>query len=283
VTSYEPNRVRLTEDLWNAKDRESAVRRRVATALRRHRAFSTLVRLAERAAGSVSSAEYARELPNTFPAVSVSTNTWLVYARAFILWFEYAGLVETEGQLATICAEGEGTAATRMFGFRPPVRTKGVFPQRPPGPTLAVLRRIATAECVGDNLGPDEMDGLRELLALGAVKFTREGRVDLVRPELISGTQINAECLRELMMAKEGCKAALGLLEHDAAASPAVVGQMVGKAHGAEWSTSTAHSVGKHLRSWARLAGVRTTTRRPRSRDLVNSRSDLQLGFDELE
>jgi hypothetical protein len=213
----------------------------------------------------------------------VSTSTWLVYARAFILWFEYAGLLETEGQVATICAEGEGTAATRMFGFRPPVRTRGVFPQRPPGPTLALLRRIAAGERIGDNLGPDERDGLRELVSLGAVEFTREGRVDLVRPELISGTQINAECLRELMMAKPGCKAALGLLEHDSAASPAVVGQVVGKAHGAEWSAGTAHAVGKHLRSWARLAGVRTATRRPSSGDLDHSRSDLQLRFDVLE
>ena len=100
VTAYEPNRVRFPQDLWNADDRESAVRRRVTTALRRHRAFSAFVRLAERADSSVSFAEYARELPTTFPAVSVAATTWLVYARAFVLWFEYAGLVETAGQVA---------------------------------------------------------------------------------------------------------------------------------------------------------------------------------------
>ena len=49
----EPNRVRLTEELWNADDRESAVRRRVTTEHQRHRAFSAFVRLAERVGSSV--------------------------------------------------------------------------------------------------------------------------------------------------------------------------------------------------------------------------------------
>jgi hypothetical protein len=155
VTAYEPNRVRFPEDLWNADDREGAVRRRVTTALRRHRAFSAFVRLAERADSSVSFAEYARELPTTFPAVSVAATTWLVYARAFVLWFEYAGLVATAGQVAMLAEEGEESAAPKMFGVRPPIRTRGVFPQRPPGPSVALLRRIASGNQVGKLTEPE--------------------------------------------------------------------------------------------------------------------------------
>ena len=251
VTAYEPNRVRLTEDLWNSEDREKAVRRRVATALRRHRAFSALVRLAERGDGAVPSGDYARELPGTFPAVSVASNTWLVYARAFILWFEYAGLVTTAGQIALVCAEGEEPATTHMFGFRAPVRTKGAFPQRPPGPSVALLLRIAAGEQIrGNEFRRQEAETLRELILLGAVAFDPQGLVELIRPELIYGGKIDTTCLRELIVAQKGCREALALIDEDGAASPASVGEVVGNAYRAEWSPGTAHSVGKHLRAW---------------------------------
>jgi hypothetical protein len=281
VTAYEPNRVRLIEELWNADDRENAVRRRVSAALRRHRAFSAFVRLAERAASSVSFAEYARELPNTFPAVSVAATTWLVYARAFVLWFEYAGLVTTAGQVAMLAEEGEESAAPKIFGVRPPVRTRGVFPQRPPGPSVALLRRIASGNQVGGELTKPETDALRDLLLLGAVEFTAETSVRLVRRELIRDGEIDKAWLRTLIEAKKGCKAALALLEGDSAASPAMVGEVVCRAHGAEWAPGTIHSTGKHLRAWARLAGVRTRARPSRVKD--NSASGLQLDFNSLQ
>jgi hypothetical protein len=283
VSAYEPNRVRIMEDLWNAGDREKAVRRRVATALRRHRAFSALVRLAERAGGGVPFGDYARELPSTFPAVSVSANTWGVYARAFILWFEYAGLVTTAGQVAIVCVEGEETAATHMFGFRPPVRTKGAFPQRPPGRSIALLLRIAAGEQMGGNkAGRQEAETLRELILLGAVAFTPQGLVQPTHPELISGGKIDTARLRELIVAQKGCREALALIDEDSAASPALVGDVVRKAYGAEWSPGTAHSVGKHLRAWARLAGIKTRTRRPVQADRDNP-SESQLAFDSLD
>jgi hypothetical protein len=281
VTAYEPNRVRLIEELWNADDRENAVRRRVSTALRRHRAFSAFVRLAERADSSVSFAEYARELPSTFPAVSVAATTWLVYARAFVLWFEYAGLVTTTGQVAMLAEEGEESAAPKIFGVRPPVRTRGVFPQRPPGPSVALLRRIASGNQVGRELTEPKTDALRDLLLLGAVEFTAEGSVQLVRPELIRDGEIDKACLRTLIEAKKGCKEALALLEGDSAASPAMVGEVICKAHGAEWAPGTMHSTGKHLRAWVRLAGVRTRARPSRVDD--NSASALQLDFNSLQ
>jgi hypothetical protein len=279
VTAYEPNRVRLTEELWNADDREDAVRRRVTTALRRHRAFSAFVRLAERVGSSVSFSEYARELPSTFPAVSVAMTTWLVYARAFILWFEYGGLVTTAGQAAMLSDEGEKSVPPKIFGVRPPVRTRGAFPQRAPGPSVALLRRIASGEQVGGGLTQRETDALRDLLLLGAVEFTAEGPLKLVRPELMRAGQIDQACLRTLIETKRGCKEALNLIEDEPSAAPTVVGGVLCKAHGAEWAPGTMLCTGKYLRAWARLAGVKTRTRPPHAAVTSESDSEPLLDF----
>jgi hypothetical protein len=282
VTAYEPNRVRLIEELWGADDRESAVRRRVSTALRRHRAFSAFVRLAERVESSVSFSDYARELPGTFPAVSVATKTWLVYARAFILWFEYGGLVTTAGQVAMLADDGEKSVPAvppKIFGVRPPVRTRGVFPQRAPGPSLALLRRIASGERVGAEQTERDTDSLRDLLLLGAVEFTVDGTLQLTRPELIQDGQIDEVCLRTLIEAKKGCKEALSLLEEDPSTSPTVIGGVLCKANGAEWAPGTKLCSGKYLRAWARLAGLRTRTRPSHTAPTSESAEQL-LDFD---
>jgi hypothetical protein len=281
VTAYEPNRVRLTEELWNADDREGAVRKRVTAALRRHRAFSSFVRLAERVGSSVLFSEYARELPNTFPAVSVAANTWLVYARAFILWFEYGGLVGTAGQVAMLADEGEKSAPpvpTKIFGVRPPVRTRGVFPQRAPGPSVALLRRIASGEQVGGELSQRETDALRDLLLLGAVEFTGDGSLKLVSPELMRDGQTDQARLRSLIEAKRGCKEALSLLADDPSAAPTIIGGVLCKAYGAEWAPGTMLCTGKYLRAWARLAGVKTRTR-PQSTSNSGSGYEPLLDF----
>ena len=254
------------------------MRRRVAGALRRHRAFSAFNRLTERLGNSVTFAEYARELPGQFPAVSVAGPTWLAYARAFMLWFEYAGLITTAGQVAML-SDGENSAAPKMFGVRPPIRTRAVFPQRTPGPSVALLCRIATGNQIGPKLGGSEADALRQLLVLVAVEFRAGGSVQLVRPELICDGQVNAPCLRSLMEAKRGCKEALALLEEDGAAAPSIVGEVIRGAHGAEWTPQTVHWIGKNLRAWARLAGVKTLTRRPHR---AVDTPDQQLDFSSL-
>jgi hypothetical protein len=74
ATSYEPNRVRLLPDIWESEDREQELRRRVAASLRRHRAYTTFVALADRT-GGVSIPAYARELPAAFPTVDVKDST----------------------------------------------------------------------------------------------------------------------------------------------------------------------------------------------------------------
>ena len=54
ASRYEPYRVRLTPKIWDSRDREEALRRRVTTSLRRHRALSTLRQVAERSNNRVS-------------------------------------------------------------------------------------------------------------------------------------------------------------------------------------------------------------------------------------
>jgi hypothetical protein len=261
VTAYEPNRVRVADALWQADDREEALRRRVTGALRRHRAFSAFLRLADRSGGKVQLSDYARELPGAFPAVEVAGTTWQSYARAFVLWFEYAGLVRTVGQAAIPTADADEPSATKLYGFRPPIRAKGAFPQQPPGPGVELLLRLAAGESLQSHLSRREAAGLRDLVLLGAVEFEPDGTVHLCNPGLVVNSEIEPRELRRLLEGKRGCAEALALLERDPSASPEVVGEVIRGAYGAEWSSATTHSTGKHLRGWARLAGVTTRTR----------------------
>jgi hypothetical protein len=167
----------------------------------------------------------------------------------------------------------------KIFGVRPPVRTRGVFPQRAPGPSLALLRRIASGEQVGE-LSQRERDSLRDLLLLGAVDFTVEGALRLVSPELIRDGQIDRVCLRALIETKRGCTEALSLLEEDPSAAPIMVGEVLCKAYGAEWAPGTMLCTGKYLRAWARIAGVKTRTRPPHVTVDSESSSEPLLDFD---
>jgi energy-coupling factor transporter ATP-binding protein EcfA2 len=111
LTAYEPNRVRILDDVLHADDTEAEIRRRVASALRRNRAYSSFLGLSERQGGGVTIAAYARELTNAFPAVEAQPTSWLDYARSFAAWFHYSGLAVLEGDrllqsAGWACADG---------------------------------------------------------------------------------------------------------------------------------------------------------------------------------
>lgn len=273
VTAYEPNRVRVAADLWQADDREEALRRRVTGALRRHRAFSAFSRLADRSGGRVQLSDYARALPDAFPAVEVAATTWLSYARAFVLWFEYAGLVRTVGQSVVPTSDTDEPSATKLYGFRPPIRAKGIFPQQPPGPSVELLRRLSAGDPLQDDLSRREAAALRELVLLGAIEFHPDGKVHLVDPKLVVKGEVDPLQLRRLLEGKRGCAEALALLEGDPSARPEVVGEVVRRAYRAEWSSATTHGVGKHLRAWARLAGITTKIRPDTARRYPHNRA----------
>lgn len=250
ATAYETNRVRVLPEIWEAPDRELELRRRVAGSLRRHRAYSAFVALAERN-GSVSMAEYAAELQNLFPAVEVRSSTWTSYARVFLQWFEYAGLVLAKGSQWQPAAEGSlGTG--ELLGGRVARRTKGAWPQRAPGPAIRLLLRIARGE-VSEN---EDKRSLRDLEVLKAIDFDPTGAPRLRAPTLVGRDGVVPDQLWKLMLGVPGSPEGLAVLRGDPSVGNLEVGRAVQQALGAEWRDGTVRAVGKCLRAWARLAGL---------------------------
>lgn len=247
--TYEPNRVRVIPDIWNAEDREIELRRRVATALRRHRAFSAFLGLADRGAGT-SMSTFARELPTAFPAVEVRDSTWISYARVFLQWFEYAGLVVQEG--STWSAAPDGTIGTPdlLGGYRR--RLRGGFPHDAPGPSLRLLLRVAAGQT---SVPETDRRAVTQLLAIGALTTTPAGTYR-VHDGLVADGAVVPAVLQAIIRTVPGVTAGLDMLDNDPAARAEDIGQAVKAAVRADWTEGTATSIGKHLRAWAREAGI---------------------------
>jgi Restriction endonuclease len=253
--AYEPNRVRLLDEIRQAGEREDELRRRVASALRRHRAFSTFTRLAEQHGEPVSLAAFSRALPAAFPAVAVAHTTWTMYARVFAQWFDYAGLAIFRNQV--IMAGDEHTKPTKkLLAGTAPHRTPGVFPQRVPGPSLALLQELANngPVVVANDRRRDAAS--RDLIALGAVTADGKGLVSLKRDDLIEDGHIRPAALRALIEGVPGGPEALAAIERDPFASADILGALLRDAQGAGWTGSTTATMGKNFRAWARAAGV---------------------------
>ncbi len=262
IVGYEPNRVRLVEEVLEAADREAALRRRVASALRRNRAYSLLARLAERSPGGhVALTSLARDLPGAFPAVDVSATTWLTYARAFALWFQYAGLARSENQMLSLAAEGEAGEGTLLTESTPPARTRDAFPQGPPGAAFALLEALARSEVIevrtssrGNRLA------VRDLRALGAVRVSEDGTLQVHEARLLVDGAVDNAAVLALMRRLPGTSGGLALLDQRADASPQDVGEVVRAGLNADWSPETIRVVGQRLRSWAARAGLKVVT-----------------------
>lgn len=250
ATAYEPNRVRVIPEIWSADDPEGELRRRVAGALRRHRAYSTFVRMADRTSG-VGAPAYAQELATLFPAVEVSNYTWQTYARVYLQWFEYAGLAIAKGPQWHVAPEGSpGTG--RLLGGQVRRRLRGGWPQRQARPCVEELMRVASGDIASLKEAPRE---IRDLVILGAVALTEDNVPYLPDVTLVEGGVLNPAKLRALMARVPGVSNGLLLLESDGSAHPRLVGQAVKDAISADWADGTTLAVGKQLRSWARYAG----------------------------
>ncbi len=249
----EPNTVHLVEAVWDSGDREEAIRRQVATALRRHKAHTTFTQVADR--GPVDLMVFAKSLPAVFPAIDVSDHTWVAYARAFLRWFEYAGLVvEEAGRWVTATDGHQPDLALLAASSRR--RLKTGFPHDPPGPSLKLLESIAQAE------GPLRVDSRATrraagpLIAIRAIEELAPDTFQLLHPELIAdGSVVPAELL-ELMRQAPGAAAGLDTLLERPDSTAMTVGLAMREAAGAGWSDSTIRGLGKHLRAWARSAGL---------------------------
>ena len=253
VTAYEPNWVRILPEVLDSDDRERAMRGRVASALRRHRAYSAFRGLAERLGGSVTLNSFAREMPSAFPAVEVAESAWRTYAGAFLAWFAYAGLADQVGQDYRPTPEGSETVALRLLEGQSGLRARRGVPQVPPRRSLELLDQVLAGESVVVGGDRREREPVVPLVALGAIRVDHEGAV-VAGPEFahLGRNRALAKFLREV----PGGAAGLAVLEDDPQARPAVVGTAIRGAVGASWSDESTKSIGNHFRAWAKAAGI---------------------------
>lgn len=277
VTAYEPNRVRLVDEVWSADDREAEMRRRVGFALRRHRAFTALRNLAERSGGQVTLDSYGRELPNAFPAVEVSSTSWTSYARAFLFWMEYAGLVLRRGSEYRPTNEPAAMPTLRLLDNPSPLKYRPSVPYIAPGRAVKLLARLHRESTIELPTTAKDREAAGTLSALGAVAVTPEGIMQFADPALVrvDGT-IDPIVLLKYLESVPGGVEGLNVIRADARALPQTVGDAIRAAAHATWTAETTRGIGGHFRSWAKLAGVRVEY--PRR---VAPSTDPQLPFDD--
>jgi hypothetical protein len=88
-----------------------------------------------------------------------------------------------------------------------------------------------------------------------------DGALRLVRTDLVQDDRIVPTVLREIIEKQPGLATALAMLEANPAEKPERVGEAVRAAYGADWTAVTTYGTGKHVRGWARYAGIATSTR----------------------
>jgi hypothetical protein len=267
IAVWEPLMVKLVNDVVMAADPETKVIERVASALRRHKAYSAILELAAKHDGYVNAELLSGILPTLFPAVSGKPSTWATYARVFLSWFEYAGLASRQGNRYAVQAGAPRTSTQKLLSTRSAMRAMlpGI-PQVPPRESVELLVRLGRGEvCVIPTAGGGARDAVRALASLRAVHVDSAGRVTLLVPSLVdSRGTINSSELYRLLAEVPGGAAGLARVTSSPGIRPAEIGAVLREAIGAKWTTSVTHSIGGHFRAWARLAGV-DIVRPPRS------------------
>ncbi|MEV0950472.1 restriction endonuclease [Promicromonospora sp. NPDC050249] len=265
LASYVPNRVRLLPEIFDASDLESEIRRRVAAALRRHRAYTVFVDVAEKTSGAVTAQAFAQRLPGVFPAVEVADRTWSTYARAYISWFEYAGLAVSSQKGARIAPEGARGKGS-LLTARTIRMDQVVFPSAPSGPSVAFLIEVAEQGTLPLPTTAGGRRAMRQLYALGALVVDNASGSIRPTPGLVENGELVPSELFALLRGVPGGKEVLGAIEANPAVKPAQLGDLVAEAVNATWASGTKEGIGKSFRSWARLAGLSTARReRPKA------------------
>lgn len=248
----------LAPEIVDAVDPEHELRIRVATALRRHRAFSEFTELSERGQGRVDIPAFAARLREAFPAVQGTQNTWTVYARTFMAWFEYAGLVVAVGAIFSFAPEG--TLGKGALTSRPASIVRGgAFPTRAPGPALELLRKSdgRTVEAT-----PEKRQYFMQLVSLGAVAVSPDlpTRGDIPQGLVMDG-EIVPDALLGLLRSVPGGEAARQAVELNSSVRTISIGRIFEAAYNTVWTESTRDLVGKSFLGWARAAGLNTSRR----------------------
>jgi hypothetical protein len=178
-----------------------------------------------------------------------------MYARAFALWFGYSGLAEFSGQTIEVADEayqGEG----ELLGPPQPFRGRVDAIHISPGPVLALLNRIIGEDVKLDSLQDRERRHLHLLIRMALVRVDSAGSLEALD---IGDGGVTPGRVRIGLEQLPGVSMALAELEQNSRASAAILGQTVKDATNAIWGESTARLVGKHIRSWARRAGLKVT------------------------
>lgn len=252
LAAYASGEIELISEVVN-DDPESELRDRVSAALRRHRAWTEFVLLAERGSGAVSTALFADQLARTFTAVDGTPNTWVAYARNFLAWFAYAGLTIPTGadhRIAPDGTPGRGSLTTRA----PRTATRGVFPTLAAGPSLQLL--LDWRE--GIDVPQNRKKYVSQLFTLGALIADPVSGSYEVAPGLVTESGVSSTRLLELLTSVRGGAEAVERLRKDSSLAGSTIGAIFEEAHGAKWTQSTKDLVGRSFLSWARAAGLNT-------------------------
>ena len=252
----------IAEDVLIADDFNDAVHGRISKALKRNKAYDTLLKLAVDDDEGVQFDEFSAALPNAFAGVQGSERTWKSYARAFLKWFEYGRLVTITGSTIQLGVPQQQVLelvdAIGLYGLTRRVPRK--FPESAPRPAVALATYLAG---FGDNsmlTKSGNLKALNDLRALGIARFQRKsGELVIETPGLFdeSGV-IVASVLRELIQVMPGAQEAFETLESDPASSREVIGEIIASGYGKEWSLGTKRNAGSYFRGWAQYAGVET-------------------------
>ncbi len=262
ILSPEANRVAIRPELLQSNDREEAIRTTVAQAMRRHKMYSLLQRLAAQSGGDVNLADFASELPQQFPAIEAKSASWFSYARSFCQWTDYAGLLNLGRDGTLQLRDGGSPGKQRLLSGALPIRIKSAFPGSNPGPSMELLRYLADPVSFPRPKKRRFVDAVRDLSLLGVVEVADEDQVSLSDRELVQQGEVNAARLRQLVEEQRGMKEAFEVLEANPAATPLELGEALRISHSAEWAESTTKSAGKYIRGWARQCGIDTRLRK---------------------
>ncbi|MGV9270270.1 hypothetical protein ACWDRR_37150 [Kitasatospora sp. NPDC003701] len=110
---------------------------------------------------------------------------------------------------------------------------------------------------------------VNQLLVIGALIETAPNSYRIHDGLVVNG-RLKPAALQSLMRTVPSVAAGLAVLEKDPAARAEDIGQAVQAAASADWAIGTATGVGKHLRAWAREAGITVhspRTTRPQGQD----------------
>jgi hypothetical protein len=251
-----PRRVRIADEIRDAEDAEQAVQSRISFALRRHRAYSMLSEMLEEQGGQVPIAAFADALPAAFPAVLAKSQTWNVYARVYVRWFEYAGLAGMRRDVVQSEPTPEGLR--RLTAGFSQTRLPKVFPSGRPRPAMEVLA-FAEGQTVDLPMKTGALRrAIRDLRALGVLDVLEHGGVALSDSYLAAipheGSLFdNPSRLQGMLRALPGCAEVMDAIAANPKVSKRDLGEIMARAYEAQWAESTKKWIGGVISSWVAM------------------------------